>query len=108
MASSSASAFHIPWGSSARMSMDALTIRTPDGKEKDCGQRWEHAPFSTTKAARARGRKSTRSRCVPTRSRGEIRGQHSVCERDGRVESGYFTVSDELNELDGGKGFTGR
>jgi len=54
---SSASAFHILWGSSARMSMDALTIRTPDGKGKDCGQRWEHAPCSTTKAARVRGRK---------------------------------------------------
>jgi len=23
-------------------------------KGKDCGQRWEHAPFSTTKAARVR------------------------------------------------------
>src|SRR5262245_62118034 len=51
--------------------MDASTIRAPAGKAEVSGRRPAPAPCFTTKAGPRRGRRSTKSKCVPIRWRGE-------------------------------------
>src|SRR5262249_992834 len=62
--------FHTRWVSSARTSMDASTIQTRAGKAADYGRQQALARYSITKEAPPRDRRSTRSRCVLIRSRG--------------------------------------
>src|SRR5262249_35817331 len=73
--------FHTRWVSSARTSMDASTIQTQAGKAADYGRQPALARYSITKEAPPRDRRSTRSRCVLIRSRGNGASVGAVYDR---------------------------